>query len=99
MVDLARGHVQRPGDYESGAISPAQPTISLEIPRDSWASSDRARNVMRGNRSRDTRPELAVRSAVHRLGLRFRVSARPISNLRRSADLVFRPTRVAVFVD
>ena len=33
---------------------------------------------MQGNRSRDTKPELAVRSAVHRRGLRFRVSTRPI---------------------
>ena len=54
---------------------------------------------MRGNLSRDTRPELAVRSAVHRLGLRFRVAARPLPYVRRSADLVFRPVRVAVFVD
>src|SRR5215831_143496 len=66
---------------------------------DSWASSTRARNVMRGNRSRDTRPELAVRSAVHRLGLRYRVSARPLKHVRRSADLVFATAQVAVFVD
>jgi DNA mismatch endonuclease (patch repair protein) len=67
--------------------------------KQSWASSDRARNVMRGNRSRDTRPELAVRSAVHRRGLRYRVSARPLPNIRRSADLVFAKARVAIFVD
>ena len=66
---------------------------------ESWASSDRARNVMRGNRSRDTRPELAVRSAVHRLGLRYRVSVSPLRDVRRSADLVFVSARVAVFVD
>lgn len=54
---------------------------------------------MQGNRSRDTRPELAVRRAVHALGLRYRVAARPVQGVRRSADLVFRPTRVAVFVD
>jgi DNA mismatch endonuclease, patch repair protein len=54
---------------------------------------------MQGNRSRDTRPEVAVRSAVHALGLRYRVSARPIPGLRRTADLVFRPLRIAVFVD
>jgi DNA mismatch endonuclease (patch repair protein) len=54
---------------------------------------------MRGNRYRDTRPELAVRSAVHALGLRYRVAARPIVGVRRSADLVFRRRRVAVFVD
>lgn len=67
--------------------------------RESWASSTRARNVMRGNRSRDTRPEMAVRSAVHRRGLRYKVSARPLTGLRRSADLVFVKARVAVFVD
>ena len=43
----------------------------------SWASSPDNRKSMQGNRSRDTKPELAVRSAVHRRGIRFRVSARP----------------------
>jgi len=65
----------------------------------SWASSSRARNVMRGNRSRDTRPELAVRSIVHRRGFRYRVSARPLPEVRRSADLLFAKAKVAVFVD
>lgn len=65
----------------------------------SWASSKRARNVMVGNRSRDTRPELALRSALHGLGLRYRVGTRPVDNLRRTADIVFRKARVAVFVD
>ncbi|QEO10722.1 very short patch repair endonuclease [Protaetiibacter larvae] len=54
---------------------------------------------MQGNRSRDTKPELAVRRAAHALGLRYRVNARPLSSLRRSADLVFRRERVAVFID
>ena len=54
---------------------------------------------MRGNRNRDTRPEMAVRSAVHALGLRYRVAGRPIAGVRRTADLVFRRRRVAVFVD
>ena len=54
---------------------------------------------MQGNRSRDTKPELAVRSAVHRRGLRYRVAARPLPELRRTADLVFRKAKIAVFVD
>jgi DNA mismatch endonuclease (patch repair protein) len=54
---------------------------------------------MQGNRSRDTRPELALRSAVHALGLRYRVAARPLATIRFTADLVFRPVKVAVFVD
>lgn len=54
---------------------------------------------MQGNRSRDTRPELAVRRAVHALGLRYRVNMRPLPGLRRTADLVFTRAKVAVFVD
>lgn len=54
---------------------------------------------MRGNRSRDTAPELRLRSALHRLGLRYRVAVRPLPDLPRTADLVFRSARVAVFVD
>ena len=65
----------------------------------SWASSPGTRKSMQGNRSRDTKPELAVRSAVHRRGLRFRVSVRPLPELPRTADLVLRKSRVAVFVD
>ena len=65
----------------------------------SWATSEATRRSMMANRGRDTRPELAVRSAVHRLGLRYRVNARPVRDLRRTADLVFRPARVAVFID
>lgn len=54
---------------------------------------------MKGNRRRDTAPELAVRRAAHALGLRYRVDARPLSNLNRRADLVFAAAKVAVFVD
>ncbi len=54
---------------------------------------------MLGNRSRDTSPELALRSLVHAAGLRYRVAVRPLPKMRRTADLVFRPVRVAVFID
>ncbi len=65
----------------------------------SWASSDATRRSMRGNRGRDTGPELAVRRIVHGLGLRYRVDARPIAALNRRADLVFSRAKVAVFID
>lgn len=65
----------------------------------SWASSPAVRSVMRGNRKRDTTPELALRRAVHARGLRYRVAARPLATHRWTADLVFRAPRVAVFVD
>lgn len=54
---------------------------------------------MQANRSRDTKPEIAVRRAVHALGLRYRVDHRPLPGLNRRADLVFTRARVAVFVD
>jgi DNA mismatch endonuclease, patch repair protein len=54
---------------------------------------------MQSNKSRDTRPELALRSAVHALGLRYRVSTKPLVGLRRTADLVFTRAKVAVFLD
>ncbi|MEO3839136.1 very short patch repair endonuclease [Nonomuraea sp. B10E8] len=54
---------------------------------------------MRANRNRDTGPELRLRTAVHALGLRYRVSRRPLPELRRTADLVFTKAKVAVFVD
>jgi DNA mismatch endonuclease (patch repair protein) len=65
----------------------------------SWASSQAVRRVMQGNRSRDTKPEMAVRRAVHALGLRYRVCSRPLPLARRTADIVFRKAKVAVFVD
>lgn len=37
-----------------------------------------------------------MRRALHALGLRYRVCARPIPAVRRTADVVFGPARVAV---
>ncbi|MFD4590139.1 very short patch repair endonuclease [Streptomyces rubiginosohelvolus] len=54
---------------------------------------------MQANRSRDTKPELALRRAVHARGLRYRVAARPVPTLRRTADLVFPRQKVAIFLD
>jgi DNA mismatch endonuclease (patch repair protein) len=56
---------------------------------------------MQANKGRDTTPERALRSAAHALGLRYRVSTRPIPQLRRTdtADMVFSRARVAVFLD
>lgn len=73
--------------------------IVLEPPEGSWASTPASRKVMKANKSRDTKPELALRSAIHQLGLRYRVDAPPIDGLRRRADIVFPAARVAVFSD
>jgi DNA mismatch endonuclease (patch repair protein) len=54
---------------------------------------------MAKQRSRNTDTEIALRRALHRKGLRYRVHRRPIPELRREADLLFSKARVAVFVD
>lgn len=54
---------------------------------------------MRANRSRDTKPELALRKILHSRGLRYRVDHAPMPGLRRRADVVFTRLRIAVFVD
>lgn len=65
----------------------------------SWASSPAVRNVMRGNRGRDTLPELALRQLLHSRGYRYRVHRRPLKDLNRRADIVIAKWRIAVFVD
>jgi DNA mismatch endonuclease (patch repair protein) len=56
---------------------------------------------MRANRRRDTGPELALRSALHALGLRFRKDHLVRLDGRRPVrvDVAFTRLRVAVFVD
>ena len=53
---------------------------------------------MRGNRSRDTKPEVALRSLLHRRGLRFRKHCSVVQGLRCRPDIVFPKARVAVEV-
>src|SRR5215471_11565510 len=63
------------------------------------ASSDVIRDRMQRQSRRDTVPELLLRRAVWRRGLRYRVDASPIHGTRRRADLVFPRAKVAVYVD
>jgi DNA mismatch endonuclease (patch repair protein) len=53
---------------------------------------------MKSQRQRDTAAETALRSLLHRRGLRFRVHY-ALPNLRRRADIAFPRQRIAVFVD
>lgn len=64
----------------------------------SWASSEATMRSMQGNKRRDTVPEMLLRRELHSMGLRYRVDARPLRDVDRRADIVFRPARVAVFV-
>ncbi|GAA1283396.1 hypothetical protein GCM10009634_30220 [Saccharothrix xinjiangensis] len=62
-------------------------------------TTDDVRARMSKQRSRDTEIEVALRRELHRLGLRYRVHRRPVRAVRREADVVFGPAKVAVFVD
>ena len=53
---------------------------------------------MTNTKRRDTKPELALRSSLHGMGLRFSVD-RPVRGTRRRSDVVFPTERVAVYVD
>lgn len=64
-------------------------------------TSPAATALMKGNRKRDTRPELLLRSELHRAGSRYRcdhpirlVGRRPVR-----VDIAFLGAKVAVFVD
>jgi len=67
-------------------------------PSPSWASSPAVRRVMQANRSSDTSPEVRLRSALHRAGLRFYKHRRP-PGVSCRVDVVFPKARLAVFVD
>jgi DNA mismatch endonuclease (patch repair protein) len=53
---------------------------------------------MQLQRSRNTAPELALRRALHRRGLRYRLHRPPVAGLRRTPDIVFGPARTVVEV-
>jgi DNA mismatch endonuclease (patch repair protein) len=75
---------------------PADPTRRKGRP---GASSDDALRRMKAQRLRDTAAEVALRSELHRLGLRFRVEQKVLPGLRRRADVVFPRAKVAVLID
>jgi DNA mismatch endonuclease (patch repair protein) len=71
--------------------------VTLEPPRQSPgpALSRKMSTLAR----RDTKPELLLRSELHRRGMRFRVQLKVPGNNRRTVDIVFTRVRLAVYVD
>jgi DNA mismatch endonuclease (patch repair protein) len=88
-----------PAPTRSGRPASARRTARLRTQALSWASTQAVRQRMQRQRTRDTAPELAVRRLLHQAGLRYRVDTPPLPGMRRRADVVFRPARVALFVD
>lgn len=63
-------------------------------------TSAHASAVMRGNRSRDTQPELQLRVLLHRDGFRYRVNLPvKVDGQTVRVDIAFTKARLAVFVD
>lgn len=54
---------------------------------------------MSAARTKDTKPELDVRRVLHARGLRYRVGYAVPGSPRRTIDIAFTRTRVAVFLD
>lgn len=70
-------------------------TLPYPVPSDPHVTTR-----MKANRRLDTRPEVALRSYLHRGGLRFRKNHVVIAGDRKvRPDIVFTRQRVAVFVD
>lgn len=76
-------------------VSPRRPSViaPAAVPP---TPETRARMVRQ--QRRDTAPEMALRKALYARNLRYRVAEKPIPSLPREADVVMRPTKVAVFV-
>jgi DNA mismatch endonuclease (patch repair protein) len=87
-----RGVVGRAVAY-APRMSENEPRLTLVV------SSPEVSGRMQRQRRKNTAPERALRGALHRRGLRFRIHTRPDPGLRREADIVFARARVAVFVN
>ncbi|WP_425300730.1 very short patch repair endonuclease [Nocardia farcinica] len=84
---MPEAHTELPGADDSGRAYPA----ALDM--------GRSRN-MRANRRTDTKPEMALRRALHRLGYRYRKDLRlDLDGRKVRPDIVFTARKVAVFVD
>lgn len=61
-----------------------------------WPASEASSRAKRANRSEDMKHEVLLRSTLHKMGLRYRKTAKDLSG---NPDIVFRSARVAVFCD
>jgi DNA mismatch endonuclease (patch repair protein) len=81
-------------DPKAAAPKPSTPAERVRL-----ETTQATRDRMSRQRSRDTKVEVELRRQLHRLGLRFRIHRRPLKGVRREADVILGPARIAVFVD
>ncbi|WP_435055880.1 very short patch repair endonuclease [Micromonospora aurantiaca (nom. illeg.)] len=89
------------GNVSDGDRGPHPQPASPEQQRQPEALNEGRSRNMRANRRANTKPEVALRSHLHRLGYRYRKDHRldlP-GGVRVRPDIVFTKRKVAVFVD
>ncbi len=69
------------------------------LPEKPVPSSLAALHRMQAVKHRDTAPEIALRSLLHKSGLRFRVNVKLVSAVNTRADIVFKSRKIAIFID
>jgi len=74
---------------------PIRPAAKVPAPP---ASDGKTLQRMKRQAKRETKPEVLLRQALARLGLRYRVECAPVDGVRTKADVVFPGARIAVFV-
>lgn len=89
-----RNNDRPPSSVDKVARGSAQ--LQLTSSSETWIATAASR-ALRGRRSRNTGPELLLRRALHRAGLRYRVHTS--IGERLTLDIDFTAARVAVFVD
>jgi DNA mismatch endonuclease (patch repair protein) len=104
--DRARDRVDLTPVTTSGAEStsgPSSRTVSLgggQVVPYPEPANETATRIGKANRKRDTAPEVRLRSALHRRGLRFwKDRLLRYDQIRVRPDIVFPRSHVAVFVD
>jgi DNA mismatch endonuclease (patch repair protein) len=92
-------HTTHPTDSSHGTPSALGAPSAQDKPYPLPANPGRSAN-MRANRRTDTKPELALRSALHAMGYRYRKDLRlDLPQRRVRPDIAFTARKVAVFVD
>lgn len=93
-VSIAEALVEGKDRHWMRRPKPAPPAAAVPTPP-SATTAARMKRQPRVN----TKPEVQLRKALFAAGLRFRIDERPLPNLRRTADVVLRGVKVAIFVD
>lgn len=70
-----------------------------QVPAPQPPTQEWVRNRMVAQRTRDTRPELLLRRALHAAGYRYRLNVKVQGAPRRTIDIAFPRQKVAVMVD